>query len=225
MNLYELPFEWDSDEINCLPVQCRRNGYTFFYNWTEFCGLAFDQGQPLRNQFKNDIQIRKVMHTKKIISHLEWKMNETASANNTDLVTREDIGIHKDNITFCSISYSRIKLIHSEWPIHVRFANSTAQQSFQFLIFWIIQKIFQMLYWVKQVQVTKAKPHEISNRSDSRTHTLKTNWGIRLGPLMSWPKRMNPRRFIRLRFAGLFRRPWALRPTFAKNCSRDDKFW
>ncbi len=32
MNLYELPFEWDSDEINCLPVQCRRNGYTFFYN-------------------------------------------------------------------------------------------------------------------------------------------------------------------------------------------------
>merc|ERR1711990_189455 len=57
MNLYELPFEWESDEINCLPVQCRR----------------------------------KVMHTKKIISHLEWKMNETASANNTDLITREDI--------------------------------------------------------------------------------------------------------------------------------------
>ena len=26
MNLYELPFEWDSEEINCLPVQCRRNG-------------------------------------------------------------------------------------------------------------------------------------------------------------------------------------------------------
>ena len=56
------------------------------------------------------------MHTKKIISHLEWKMNETASANNTDLITREDIGIYKDNITlnhdipaFCTISYSRIK--------------------------------------------------------------------------------------------------------------------
>ena len=35
MNLYELPFEWDSDEVNCLPVQCRRNGlyciiYTFY---------------------------------------------------------------------------------------------------------------------------------------------------------------------------------------------------
>ena len=27
MNLYELPFEWDIDEINCLPVQCRRQGY------------------------------------------------------------------------------------------------------------------------------------------------------------------------------------------------------
>ena len=27
MNLYELPFEWDTDEINCLPVQCRRQGY------------------------------------------------------------------------------------------------------------------------------------------------------------------------------------------------------
>ena len=40
------------------------------------------------------------MHTKKMISHLEWKMNETASANNTDLVTREDIGIHIDEITF-----------------------------------------------------------------------------------------------------------------------------
>ena len=39
------------------------------------------------------------MHTKKIISHLEWKMNETASANNTDLVTREDIGIHMDVMT------------------------------------------------------------------------------------------------------------------------------
>ena len=35
---------------------------------------------------------RKVMHTKKIISHLEWKMNEAASANNTDLVSREDLG-------------------------------------------------------------------------------------------------------------------------------------
>ena len=39
------------------------------------------------------------MHTKKMISHLEWKMNETASANNTDLVTREDIGIHIDEMT------------------------------------------------------------------------------------------------------------------------------
>ena len=38
------------------------------------------------------------MHTKKMISHLEWKMNETASANNTDLVTREDIGIHIDEM-------------------------------------------------------------------------------------------------------------------------------
>lgn len=57
MNLYELPFEWDTDEINCLPVECRRT----------------------------------VMHTKKIISHLEWKMNESASANKTDLVSRADI--------------------------------------------------------------------------------------------------------------------------------------
>ena len=32
MNLYELPFEWDSDEINCLPVQCRRNGLYIFRN-------------------------------------------------------------------------------------------------------------------------------------------------------------------------------------------------
>ena len=108
------------------------------------------------------------MHTKKIISHLEWKMNETASANNTKLVTREDIGIHCDEMTFyynlsqfCAIPYLRIKLIHSEWPIHARFANSTAQQLFQLWIFLIIQKMFQMLKLVKLAQVTNAKPHKI----------------------------------------------------------------
>ena len=51
-------------------------------------------------QYKNDhcevgnIRERKVMHTKKIISHLEWKMNEAASAHKTDLVSREDLGNH-----------------------------------------------------------------------------------------------------------------------------------
>ena len=122
----------------------------------------------LRTQFKNGIQLRKIMHTKKMISHLEWKMNEKASANNTDLVTREDIGIHNDEMTFepdlpwfCTIPNSSIKWIHSEWPIHARFANSTAQQLFQLWIFWIIQKMFQMLKWVKLAQVTNVKPHKI----------------------------------------------------------------
>ena len=82
MNLYELPFEWDIDEINCLPVQCRRQGY---FLWAVFghnhCEVE-------------NIPERKVMHTKKIISHLEWKMNEAASANKTDLVSREDLGNH-----------------------------------------------------------------------------------------------------------------------------------
>ena len=43
MNLYELPFEWENDEINCLPLEHRRHGYFLVRG-----NLVFSQTMPIK---------------------------------------------------------------------------------------------------------------------------------------------------------------------------------